>query len=292
MSTERLIYFIIINWNNLPDTLKCLQTIKENCYKNYKIILINNSPQEEGVESLKTFDKLEVINNKTNVGFAKANNQGIQRAIADKADYVLILNNDTTVDKYFLPPLISACEDNPKTIVSPSIYLYNSVNIDSYGGRLIYWAGIARLIKRPVSKPPDYLSGACLLCKTDYFSDIGLFNDDFFCYYEDMDWALRAQKKGYNLRIVYPSKIWHKSSASTKTKKGWGPIKFYYMARNNLLLADKNFMGYKKFFWILAYLILGSNLHLVFFCRGLNALKHHYLGMAHGLKKVFSAKAQ
>ena len=170
-------------------------------------------------------------------------------------------------------------------MVSPSIYLYNTDSIDSYGGIFIRWAGIVRLIKRRTNRVPDYLSGVCYLCEEECFRRIGFFNEDYFLYYEDSDWFTRAKSKNYRFHLIHESKVWHKSSASTKRGDGWGPLKAYYMARNNFLFANRHFKLLPRIIWKTGYLLIGSTLHVLFFIRSFNALRAHYTGIWHGLLK-------
>lgn len=283
MKRNKLVYFVILHWNNLSDILEFLCSVKKINYSNFKVIIINNDENDIPGFIVEQHANIKVINNKKNIGFAKGCNQGIVKAIEDKADYVLLINGDTIVDKNFLQPLLTYCSKYNKTVVSPEIYLYNSDQIDNFGGKLIFWIGISKLIKSKKSNSPDYLSGSCLLAKTEYFVDVGLFDENYFAYFEDVDWSLRARRKGYKLKIVQDSKIWHKSSTSTRTGKGWGPFKFFLLARNNIYFARKNFEGIKKLFWITAYLFIGSNLHLLLFCRSAKSLLSHLRGIGSGL---------
>ena len=115
-----LVYIIILNYNNWPDTLKCLQSIKKIDYPNYKIILVdNNSAQKAEI-----FDPdIYIIYNSKNLGFAGGNNIGIKYALENKADYILLLNNDTIVSKDFLTKLVTeANRDLRIGILGPKIY--------------------------------------------------------------------------------------------------------------------------------------------------------------------------
>lgn len=283
MNRNKLVYFVILHWNNLPDILELLCSVKRINYSNYAVIIINNDEKKIPDFVIKQYANITVIDNKKNMGFARGCNQGIAKAIEDKADYVLLINGDTMVDKNFLQPLLTCCSNDNKTVASPAIYLYNSDKIDNFGGKLIYWLGITKLIKSSESSSPDYLSGSCLLAKTEHFVDVGLFDENYFAYFEDVDWSLRARRKGYKLKIIQDSIVWHKSSTSTKEGKGWGPLKFFLLARNNIYFARKNLEGIKKFFWIITYLLIGSNLHLLLFCRSAKSLLSHLRGIGSSL---------
>ncbi|MFA5088831.1 MAG: glycosyltransferase family 2 protein [Candidatus Omnitrophota bacterium] len=286
MTESPLVYIIILNWKNIPDTVECLDSLSQISYPRYEIILVNNDTDPFPLAVQGRYPHLMTINNGNNLGFTGGNNVGIEMALDKKADYVLILNNDTIVDPAFLDPLIDFSAKHSKTILSSAIYLYNSDQIENYGGKLLGGLGLGQRIKKQSSTDPDYLSGACLFAKAEYFKDIGLFDKDYFAYFEDADWCLRARRKGYGLKIIYESKIWHKHSASTKIGRGWGPAKSYYMARNSILFGKKNLKGIRKWGWFLGYFFLGSHLHLLFFCRSLKSLKNHYKGLWQGMAGV------
>lgn len=277
----KILYIIILHWKNIGDTRECIESIFKNNYKDFSIILINNSGNELN-DNILNSSKIHIINNKKNVGFAAGCNQGIRKAIHDKTAHIMLLNNDTIIEKNSIEILIAAVKKNKKTIASPCVYKYGTDKIDTCGGKIDYFLGITRLMKN-THAAPDYLSGACIMGTTEAFGHIGCLDENYFAYFEDTDWSLAARKKGYKLLIAYDSIIWHKSSASTKIKDYWGPLKFYLISRNNILFAKKNFLGLKKVMWIFNYLLLGSQLHLILFCRNYVSLKSHYRGIRHGL---------
>ncbi len=252
MPEEPLVYIIILHWIHLTDTIECLESIANINYKNLKVVLINNDIDDFPKETERQYSNLEIINNRRNLGFAEANNQGIKKAISENADYVLILNNDTIVEKDFLWPLICFCKENPKSVVSPILFKYKSDKIENMGGKISFGLGICKLIKKKRSHPPDYLSGACFMTTKQAFQKIGFFDEDYFAFAEDLDWSFRARSKGYQLKIVHNSTVWHKHSVSTTIGKGWGPVKSYYIARNTILFAKKNLKGLRKWLWIIS----------------------------------------
>src|SRR3989339_346256 len=121
-----LVYILILNWNGKEDTLECLSSLKKIDYPNYKTIVIDNGSTDDSVKIInKKYPKIKIIENKKNLGYAEGNNVGIRYALKNKADYVLILNNDTIVDKKFLTELVKVGESNEKVgIVGPNVYCY------------------------------------------------------------------------------------------------------------------------------------------------------------------------
>jgi len=191
---------------------------------------------------------MEIIENGKNLGFAEGNNVGIRRALEKGADYVLLLNNDTVVDPEFLGELVKVGESDERIgIVGPKVYYYD------YNGRkdVIHSAG-AKIYMRRGTAPPiginevdrgqydvlrqvDYLEGACMLIKRDAIHKIGLLSPEYFMYWEETDWCVRAHKAGYKTVYVPRAVVWHKIDARQTSIN-----KVYYMTRNTFLFMKKH----------------------------------------------------
>ena len=209
--------------------------------------------------------KITQIFNKENLGFAGANNQGIKMALANNADYLLLLNNDTTVEPDFLTKLVEeAANDESAGIVGPLIYFYDKPLAVS--SKLIWSAGgkIANHVTRgelrgyqeidegeyQVPEQVDYISGTCFLIKSEVIKKIGLISEDYFLYYEDTDWCLRANLAGWRSLFVPAAKIYHKASRSTVEASC--PY-IYYHSRNGLMFGERfgnKLIGYFSSVWI------------------------------------------
>ncbi|HEB01512.1 MAG TPA: glycosyltransferase family 2 protein [Candidatus Portnoybacteria bacterium] len=253
---------IILNWNNWPDTLKCLESIKKINYPNYQVILVDNGSEEKiEVEN----PKLKVIYNEENLGFTGGNNIGIKEALDRQTDYILLLNNDTIVEPDFLKELVKVGESDSRFgILGPQIYFFNQPQKIWFAGGKLNWLktkgthlDLGKVESgHPAPKPKivDYITGCCLLVKSEVVKKIGLMDEKYFLYYEDTDWNLKAQKAGYLSVLVPQSKIWHKASQSAKE----GSANYiYYHSRNGLLLAKNHgpffirLMATLGSFWIL-----------------------------------------
>ena len=273
--TEKKVFIIIVNFNGWPDTLECLASLEKIDYQNFEVILIDNGskgnfqfPTLPTGRQVSNFQlKINFIQNKENLGFAAGNNQGIKIALEQNADYVLFLNNDTAVEPDFLKKLVEMAEKDKKTgIAGPMIYYYDDRQL-AIGDRRIQFAGgkinwlktkgkhqidyrLPTTDYRLQPKKPgggrwtvdggyqtDYITGCCLLIKREVIEKIGLLSEDYFLYYEDADWCLRAKKAGFECVLAREAKIYHKQSAST------GEFSYpyiYYHSRNGLLCGWKN----------------------------------------------------
>jgi GT2 family glycosyltransferase len=179
-------------------------------------------------------NKLILIKNNKNYGFAEGNNIAIKFVINNlNSDYILLLNNDTVTESNFLEKLVSiGTNDTNVGIIGPNIYYYDSPNLLQSSGAEINWnKGSSRLLNNLDSKnvvEVDYVSGCALLAKTELFSKIGFLNSEYFAYWEEADFCIRAINKGYKVINISNSKVYHKISSSTG-KKG---VYHYYMRRN------------------------------------------------------------
>jgi len=198
--------------------------------------------------------KLILIKNEKNYGFAEGNNIGMRYALkALNPDYILLLNNDTVVDKGFLDELVKVAESDEKIgIVGPKIYYYSEpTRIQHAGGIINMWTGRRYMrgygeiddIKYNELMPVDFITGATLLVKRDAIYNIGLLDPDYFSYTEDIDWCYRTTKCGYRILYVPNAKIWHKVSATTGGEMS--ATSLYYIVRNTIIFMKKNARFYQ-----------------------------------------------
>jgi len=226
---------IIVNYNNYQDTLSCLRSLQKIYLKGITVdkILVDNGSTDDSINQIrKEFPKINLIVSSKNLGFAGGVNFGLRQAIAKKSDYVLLLNNDTQISE---PNLIKKMLSTKADIVSPLIkFKRNNQTLTDYGGRVDYLFARNTHYYRPGRF--DYLSGVCLLIKTEVFQKIGLFNEHFFLYYEDADFCLRARQAGFKLTLAKNTSVFH-SLSSSANKLGKNKIK---------ILADSQIYFSKK----------------------------------------------
>lgn len=255
------VYIIIVNYNNYKDTIECVDSVNEILYPNYKVVVVDNGSTDNSVFYLKKYlNNCIVIENKKNLGFAGGNNIGIKYALKNNADYVLLLNNDTVVEKNFLDELIKvSVSDKSIGIVGGKIYYYFEPNRIWYaGGKINKFTGLTRHIgvgdiDREIYNSvcdTQYVTGCMMLVRREAIEKAGLMDEKYFLYYEETDWNVRIKKSGY--RVVYApcSVIYHKISATTKK------INYNvgcYFDRNRYYFVIKNF-GYLNRLFIYFYI--------------------------------------
>ena len=246
MSTQ--VCIIILNYNGLNDTVECIQSIRKITYPNYRIIVIDNASIEKPSvsENLYIKQNAEVVVSKTNLGFAGANNLGIDLAMKYDPKYIMLLNNDTVVKPDFLDHLLLVYETNNNVgIVTGKILHYDDPDVLWFGGSYydkhkyeMKIDGIGKKDSEEFSKLKEipFATGCLWLISTATIKTVGKMCEDYFLYYEDADYCNRLVKKG--LKIIYEPKatIYHKESRATK--KGSKEY-HYYNIRNYCIYIQR-----------------------------------------------------
>ena len=300
---------VLVNYNNTADTIDCINSIKENEHKtDYKIILIDNGSKDFDQSKLAAlFPEIEIVISKKNLGFSGGVNIGINKAIADHTPYIMLLNNDTIASPNFISGLLETLKNNPQySIVAPLITFYDNPDIIWFrGGSFNKYTPITRHINMNKNKnlfnkktfPVEFITGCCMLIKTDVFNQVGLFDEQYFLYNEDLDFCYRCRRKGLELAVNPTVEIMHKvSGASNKSKNTtldphrFTRIKAYYSARNDLIFIKKNLRGLPKLTSLLSAFTIKYPyfiLHLLKKNR-LAELKEYFRGIRDGIKYKIS----
>ena len=220
---------VILNCNGWRDTEKCLKSFFKQTYDNYHILLIDNGSHNESVAKLSKIKhkKLTFIQEPVNLGFAGGVNIGIRRSIEEKYDYVMLLNNDAQAEPDWLEVMIKTFKDHPDIGASTGLLLTaDGKRIDGAGDTFSKWGIPAlRLNEEPRRLAPEsgYVFGAtggATLYRTDLFREIGLYDEKYFAYDEDVDISFRTQLAGYKIWYEKSAIAYHKHSATAKKMPG------------------------------------------------------------------------
>jgi len=244
---EPLVYIVILNTNRRDDTLACLESLSKSTYKNLKTIVLDNSSTDGSVEAIRpAFPDVQIINLAENLGYAGNNNVGIEEAMKQGADWVLVLNEDTTLDSNCMTELIKVGESDPKIgIVGPMVYHHNEPTvIQSAGGMLgKYWQsqhlGQNEADAGQFTSPHavEWISGCAILVRRAAIENAGMLDASFFIYWEETEWCIRVARSGWKIVHVPQAKIWHKGVQRDYQPK---PSFTYYGTRNQLLTLSKH----------------------------------------------------
>ena len=242
-----LVSIVTVNFNQWEETFELLRSLERITYANWEVIVVDNGSETKAPDEMEgRFPSVRFLYTKKNLGFAGGNNF----ALADCAgDYVLFLNNDVEVEPDFLEPLVDAFSFFPKLgAASPRIHFFHRPGVLQYAGSTemspytirnsTFGNGQKDQGQYMDSRLTAYIHGAAMIVSRAVIEDVGMMYEDYFLYYEEYDWCERMKKKGFQAAYIGNSLIHHKESVSTGKKS---PLKIFYLTRNRLLFARRNF---------------------------------------------------
>lgn len=239
MTDNKQVYIIILNYNGYQDTIECLESLLFLEYPDFQVVVCDNASPNESEFYIKEWIRkhndirFHFIQTGKNLGFAGGNNIGIRYAMDQGADYIWLLNNDTVVKPDTLIELIRCVEKNKKIgICGSTLYSYfNKDEIASIGGYYNPVTGTTENIKDQYSiLNLSYIVGASMLFRREVFEDVGLLQDDYFLYFEELDMAERIHGR-YKMDVALNSIVYHKEGASIGNGS---PLSEYFLLKNNL----------------------------------------------------------
>lgn len=255
------VFIIIANWNGKNDTLQCLASLKKivRMRNTLAVIVVDNGSTDDSVAAIKKQHTwVTVIEAGSNLGFTGGNNLGIRYALEHNADYVWLVNNDTIIESNALS-LVQAFDDPDVGLAGSKIYFapghefHRNRYVEDdrgkviwYAGGIIDWAnmyashkGVDDVDKGQYNKTDEtqFVTGCSMMVKRGVFDRIGLLDDRYYLYYEDLDFCLRARKTGYKLLYMPSSVVWHVNAGSSG--RPGNVTHQYYQTRNRLLIGMK-----------------------------------------------------
>lgn len=222
---QPLVSIIIVNYNGLGLLKDCFNSLIKIDYPRWEVIVVDNGSKDGSVEFLEKYKglpSLKLISNDHNLGFAEPNNQGLKKA---DGDYVLLLNNDTRVKSDLLTKMIARMEKDEKIgVAQPKIYLMERDGyLDNTGSYLtatgfLEHEGCLEKDSPKFSQEKKVFAtkGACMLIKREVINKVGLFDKDFFAYFEESDFCWRVWLAGYEVIYFPETYIFHKLGATSK----------------------------------------------------------------------------
>lgn len=239
---------ISVNFNQPEVTLDFLKSVKLNAnLSTTEVILVDNGSREDHhVKFIAEFPGLIYIRSAENLGFAGGNNLGIKSATGD---YLLLLNNDTEITASLIPELSAELEGNPEIgMISPLLLYFDSPDIIQYAGftEMDYLtcrnSGIGSMDTNKgqydnASRETAFCHGAAMMCRRADLEQVGLMEDHFFLYYEELDWCEKFKRAGKKIWFTGRTKVYHKESMSVGKES---TIKTYFMTRNRMLFIRRN----------------------------------------------------
>jgi N-acetylglucosaminyl-diphospho-decaprenol L-rhamnosyltransferase len=231
---------IIINYFGYENTIPCVRSLMPQGIS--KIVVLDNSAEENQakalLEAFQGLAQIDVIASKNNMGFAGGVNFVLREMLQRQFDAYLLLNNDTLVPDGLVESLVTGIHHSSLDIAAPHIYGYPMKDILWSSGN--YYNNITGLITpKPIPIIPRtyyYLTGCCLMVKREVFEKIGLFDESFFMYGEDIEFCHRAGKNGFHIGIEKNAKLYHHVNASSQNNSLFYE---YHINRSHLILSKK-----------------------------------------------------
>lgn len=287
---------VVPNWNGADSLKACLDSLLAQTVP-VRVIVVDNGSTDGSLKLLEKYSDIEIILHDRNLGFAGGVNAGFRRAIDDDTQYVATLNNDAIADKDWLKQLVAVLDKHSVVgIVTSKILNTDGSRIDSTGDYLTVWGlpyargrGETDLDKYDQQTEVFGASGGASLYRVSMLQKIGLFDEDFFAYYEDVDLSFRAQLAGWKVRYQPSSVVYHQIGATSSKLKGFTT---YQTMKNQPLLLYKNLPG--RYWWRVGWRFTLA--HTLFFlraisrCHGWAALKGDLKGTYLIFKKHFLRK--
>ncbi len=259
------VYIVVLNYNNYEDTIACLKSLEAIPYKNKQVVLVDNASSDDSYEKLAQWlaaqehTQVTLLQAKYNGGYSAGNNIGIRYALSrGDADFIWVLNNDVIVAIDSLEHLMAfyADEKNKKVgILGAKILFVDAPELiqSAGGGKMNTWlayptsVGAGKIDDGSYDQKDikiDYVSGASMFCPVKFIQEVGLLNEDYFLYFEEMDWTLRGAKLGWEIGYCYQAKVYHKGGASTGgsyRKKTISKLSDFYFQRSRVLFTYNHF---------------------------------------------------
>jgi len=275
MTNNHRVDILILNFGNHADTLECLRSIEANDYHNCRLTIVDILNLNNSVDIINHWisdhdpASYHLIQINENMGFAFANNLGLKHILEDKnSEYIWLLNNDTKIAPDSITELIDYYEqfrDDKIGFVGSKLLDYSKPDqIQTMGSIYKPWTGYFKIIGEGeldkgqydnMNLIVDYIFGAAMFCHKSLIKEIGLMPEEYFLYFEDVDWCVAAKKSGFKTRVCSSSKVYHKQGGSTGTihkEKRFDSATAGYLYKNYL----KFYRKHHKFLIPVAYLIL------------------------------------
>ena len=266
---------VILNWNGKEYLANCLASLAKASYATFEVIVVDNNSSDGSVEFVrKNFPRVKVIASNINLGFASGNNLGFRKATGK---YVVFLNNDTVVTEDFLAPLVSDLEkDEFLGCVEPQLRMLSEPRlIDQVGSFLtstgyLYHYGFHKPFNKAIYQNRREIfsaKGACMMLPRKVLQKVGVFDDDFFIFFEETDLCYRLWLAGYSVLYEPKSIIYHRTGGDTSDTYAY-ERRVYLSTKNMLCCYLKNF-GLLNLLTIFPILILMQGLVAInFLVRG------------------------
>lgn len=238
---------VVLNYRRVDDTLECIRSLMASEGVSLEIIVVDNCSRDGSAERIASaFPKLRILCTAANLGYAGGNNLGIRAALRDGARAILVINNDCTVERHTVARMVEAAASGGAGIVSPKVCDYFRPDTIQYAGyRNLHFlaqgipVGEGERDKGQYDRPRELNAapGCAMLLSRRLCEMVGLFDEQFFSYSEELDLCRRATEEGFRIVFAPLARVWHKKAA---TLDEGSPDYAYYLTRGRLIYARKH----------------------------------------------------
>ncbi len=283
---------VTVNWNRYEDTCECIDSLLSQKEVSLKIICVDNGSSDNSGQRLqKKYDQIQLLQLNRNLGFAGGYNLGIKQALKQNTNYILIINNDTVADEWMVSKLLREIQASNIGICAPMIYYFeNPARIWSSGGY------INKRLLMPINSHHDnenlshpiertFISGCCYLMKKELIEQVGLFDESFFLYMEDLDFCLRIMQTQWKMKVVPSAKLYHKVAASSEGQ--YSPIERYYYGLSTGIYYRK-YINIRNVWLIVPFRLISAILWTfrLVFSGNIRSLSSYWKGLLTGWTKL------
>jgi len=262
---------IVLNHNGKHFLKDCLQSLRQQTCRDFEVVLVDNASQDGSVEFTKNeFPDVRVLALTENHGFCGGNNAGIRDALARGSNSVLLLNNDTIAAPDFLEQMLQVLNNNPDAaVVCPKIFFAREPQLLWYAGaEFNIWTSRSRYTgwreedtgKYDDIRPITQATGCAMLVRTSAIRDVGLLNERYFVYVEDLEWSVRFSQHGYSLLYAPKAHLKH-FDGGTNVRSGSEFRRQYLSTRNLLFLCWEQARWWQWPTYLLGFLVFHAGFY-------------------------------
>lgn len=255
---------VVVNWNTSELLIQCLDSIyRARPHLTFETILVDNGSTDDSVNTVaEHFPDVRIIVNDRNLGFARANNQGLSVA---RGRYFLLLNSDTIIMPNALDELVHYADEHLDVgVVGPKLLNMDGTLQESWAEFPSFYSELTgKLIRhrRPVQESShsydvDWVSGACMLVRSETIDSAGMLSEDYFFYSEEVDWCFRIKANGWLIRYLPTSEIFHLGGGSA-SMNSLRQLSLLY--QNKIIFFKKNYGSFKAY--LLRYGLAFANVY-------------------------------
>ena len=274
MKKNKQVYLILVTWNSEKYLSELFLSLHDLDYPTHcwRLVVVDNGSQDNTLNILSAWKRKmpnfeKIIYNTDNIGFAPANNQALEYALANQADYIALINDDVVTESDWLKKIIQQLDNNQKVgLAQPLITHYPRTDIINSFGNAFQFTGFGYCSResQPVKKTsladyePAYLSFACVVIKSAVFKQIGLLDENYFSYHEDTDFCFRARLAGWQLLALKDAVAHHNYKFPSLKHK----IRYFWIEKNRLYLLLKFYRPWTLFLIFPAFIFFEAGLIL------------------------------